>query len=187
RRRRRRERRRAGQPDHLSGRVPTLLTIAATDENDAPLPFSTFGPWVDLAAPSVGITAAVSLSHAPSAYSTGLAGTSFSAPLVTAAAAWIWTLRPTLTVDQLAGVLRASARDVSTPGFDSQTGHGVLDIPAALAAPPPPADPDEPNDNVQVVPRRLFATGAPPLPSPAHTSIRIAGSLDQAETSRPLP
>ena len=79
------------------------------------------------------------------------------------------------------------ARDVSTPGFDSQTGHGVLDIPAALAAPPPPVDPDEPNDDVdQVVPGRLFATGEPPLTSPTHTSIRIAGSLDRAEDPRDL-
>jgi len=176
-----------GNPTTYPAAYPHVLTVAATDENDAPLPFSTFGPWVDLAAPGVDITAAVSLSHDSSGYSSGLAGTSFAAPLVTAAAAWIWTLRPTLTVDQLAGVLRASARDASTTGFDSETSHGVLDIPAALAAPPPSVDPDEPNDDVdQVVPGRLFATGEPPLTSPAHASIRIAGSLDQAEDPRDL-
>jgi len=176
-----------GNPTTYPAAYPHVLTVAATDENDAPLPFSTYGPWVDLAAPGVDLTAAVSLSHDPSGYSGGLSGTSFSAPLVSAAAAWIWTVRPTLTVDQLAGVLRESARDVSAPGFDPQTGHGVLDIPAALAAPPPPVDPDEPNDDVdQVVPGRLFPNGEPPLTSPGHASIRIAASLDQAEDPRDL-
>jgi Subtilase family len=176
-----------GNPATYPAAYPHVLTVAATDENDAPLPFSTFGPWVDLAAPGVDITAAVSLSHDPTGYSSGLAGTSFAAPLVTAAAAWIWTLRPTLTADQLAGVLRESARDVATPGFDPQTGHGVLDIPAALAAAPPPVDPGEPNDDVdEVVPGRMFATGEPPLTTPAHASIRVAGSLDQAEDPRDL-
>ena len=35
------------------------------------------------------------------------AGTSFSAPIVSAAAAWVWTVRPTLTASQVAAVLRA--------------------------------------------------------------------------------
>jgi subtilisin family serine protease len=176
-----------GNPTTYPAAYPHVLTVAATDEHDAPLPFSTFGPWVDLAAPGIDITAAVSLSHDPSGYSSGLAGTSFAAPLVSAAAAWIWTVRPTLTVDQLAAVLRESARDVATPGFDAETGHGVLDIPAALAASPPPADPDEPNDDVdQIAPGRLFPNGQPPLTSPGHPSIRIAASLDQSEDPRDL-
>jgi subtilisin family serine protease len=176
-----------GNPTTYPAAYPHVLTVAATDEHDAPLPFSTFGPWVDLAAPGVDLTAAVSLSHDPSGYSSGLAGTSFAAPLVSAAAAWIWTVRPTLTVDQLAAVLRESARDVATPGFDAETGHGVLDIPAALAASPPPADPDEPNDDVdQVAPGRLFPNGQPPLTSPKQPSIRIAASLDQSEDPRDL-
>lgn len=176
-----------GNPTTYPAAYAHVLTVAATDESDARLPFSSFGPWVDLAAPGVDITAAVSLSHDPSGYSNGLAGTSFSAPLVTAAAAWIWTVRPTLTVDQLAGVLRESARDVGPPGFDPQTGHGILDVPAALAVPTPPADPEEPNDDVdQVAPGRLFANGEPPLTSPVHTSNRIAGSLDVAEDPRDL-
>jgi subtilisin family serine protease len=176
-----------GNPTTYPAAYPHVLTVAATDEHDAPLPFSTFGPWVDLAAPGVDITAAVSLSHDPSGYSSGLAGTSFAAPLVSAAAAWIWTTRPTLTVDQLAGVLRESARDVASPGFDTETGHGLLDIPAALAAPTPAADPDEPNDDVdQVVPGRLFPSGEPALTSPGRASIRIAASLDRAEDPRDL-
>jgi subtilase family protein len=142
-------------------------------------------PSVDLAAPGLDISGAVPLSQDPTGYESGLAGTSFSAPIVAAAAAWIWTVRPTLTVTQLADVLRRSARDIGTPGFDSSAGWGLLDIPAALAASVPSGDTGEPNDDVdQVKPRRLFEAGEPPLTSSAKASVRIAGSLDQAEDPR---
>jgi subtilisin family serine protease len=48
-----------GNPVTYPAAYAHVLTVAATDENDSPLPFSTFGPWVDLAAPGVDITAAV--------------------------------------------------------------------------------------------------------------------------------
>jgi hypothetical protein len=128
---------------------------------------------------------AVPLGKDSSGYVTGLAGTSFSAPLATAAAAWVWTLRPTLTAGQVADVLRTSARDVGSPGFDTETGWGIVNIPAALAATPPPIDPDEPNDDIsQVKPGMEFSAGQPPLTTPTKPSSRIAASLDQAEDPR---
>jgi subtilisin family serine protease len=176
-----------GNPVTYPAAYAHVLTVGATDERDAPAPFSTFGPWVDLAAPGVAMVGAVPLSHDPSGASTGLAGTSFAAPLVSAAAAWVWTERPALTVGQLAAVLRASARDVGPTGFDLETGSGILDIPAALGAPAPPVDPQEPNDDVdEVVPQQLTPTGQPALTSPARPSIRIAGTLDQEEDPRDL-
>jgi subtilisin family serine protease len=120
-----------GNPTTYPAAYPHVLTVAATDEHDAPLPFSTFGPWVDLAAPGVDITAAVSLSHDPSGYSSGLAGTSFAAPLVSAAAAWIWTVRdrtdddrPLHAVGQGRETLTAavpSSPPGRTAGFDTRT------------------------------------------------------------------
>ena len=89
----------------------------------------------------------------------GSHGTSFSTPIVAAAAAWVWTLRPTLDVTQIFDLLRQSARDIGPPGFDSASGFGIVDIPAALAADAPRRDPDEPNDDVdQVKPGALFPT-----------------------------
>jgi hypothetical protein len=130
---------------------------------------------------------AVPLSRNPTGYLDGLAGTSFSAPLVSAAAAWVWTMRPTLSAGQLADVLRRSARDIGDPGFDTASGWGILDIPGALAAPTPPADPAEPNDDIpEVKPGRLFQVGQAPLTTPAKPSIRIAGSLDASEDPRDL-
>ena len=171
----------AGRPN-FPGAYPHVLTVAATDQNDAVPSFSSEGPWVDLAAPGVNIVGAVPLSHDPSGYSPGLEGTSFSAPMVSAAAAWVWTVRPTLDVTQIFELMRRSARDIGPAGFDPQSGWGLLDIPNALAAPVPPRDPEEPNDDVdEVKPQGLFATGQPALTTAAKPSNRIAGTLDVDE------
>jgi hypothetical protein len=174
-----------GNPPTYPADYPHVLTVGATDENDLVLPFSTHSAAVDLAAPGVDILGAVPLSHDPNGYESGLDGTSFSAPIVSAAAAWVWTARPTLDVAQLFQVLRESARDVGPPGFDPGSGFGIVDIPAALAAPTPPRDPDEPNDDVdEVRPGGLFASGEPALTTPAKPSVRISAQLDAADDPR---
>jgi subtilase family protein len=175
-----------GNPVEYPASYPHVFSVGATDQNDVPAPFTSSGAWIDVAAPGTGITVAVPLSHS----STGLAtedGTSFAAPLVTAAAAWIWSARPTLTAGQVAQILRGSARQVRPNRFDLQTGYGVLNIPAALAAPAPPNDPSEPNDDiVQVRPGALFPAGEPPLTTSTRPSSRISGTLLQTEDPRDL-
>jgi hypothetical protein len=123
----------------------------------------------------------VPLAHNPNGYEKQN-GTSFSTPIVSAAAAWVWTLRPTLTVTQIAGVLREGARDIGPPGFDTASGWGIVNIPAAIAAPVPPSDPGEPNDDIsEVEPGQLFALGESPLTTTTKPSGRIAATLDVAE------
>ena len=176
-----------GSPPTYPASWPHVFTVAATDENDAVTSFSTLSPATDVAAPGIDMTGAVPLTRNPSGYQSGLAGTSFSAPIVTAAAAWIWTLRPTLTASQLAGVLREGARDIGPPGFDNASGSGLLNIPSSLAAPVPPADPGEPNDDVeQVKPGQLFEVGEPPLTTTTKPSTRVAATLDASEDPRDL-
>jgi subtilisin family serine protease len=174
-----------GSPPTYPAAWPHVLTVAAADENAQIVAFSTTGPSVDLAAPGVDIVGAVPLSRDPTGYQDGFEGTSFAAPIVAAAAAWIWTARPTLSAGQLADVLRRSARDIGPVGFDTAGGWGVVDIPAALALAPPAADPAEPNDDVnQVKPGRLFAAGESPLTTPARPSIRVSASIDASEDPR---
>jgi subtilisin family serine protease len=176
-----------GSPATYPASWPHVFTVGATDENDQAVSFSTSSPGVDVAAPGVDIVGAVPLSRNPTGYQDALDGTSFSSPIVAAAAAWVWTERPTLTVAQLADVLRRSARDVDAPGFDDATGWGIVDIPAALAAPVAPNDPNEPNDDVdQVKPGKLFELGQPPLTTPAKPSIRIAASLETTDDPRDI-
>ncbi len=170
-----------GDPTMYPAAYEHVFTVGATDENDTALPFSSSGAWLDLAAPGTDMTADVPLTHDPSGVSSGLAGTSFSAPLVSAAAAWIWTVRPTLSASQVAAVLRKSARKIST-GFDTKTGYGILNVAGALAATPPVSDPDEPNDDIgEVKPGLLFASGEPPLTTETHPSNRIAGTVLQTD------
>ena len=161
--------------------LPHVFTVAATDENDAVTAFSTTSPANDISAPGIDMIGAVPLSHDPSGYEPG-SGTSFSAPIVSAAAAWVWTLRPTLTVSQLADVLREGARDIGPPGFDNASGWGILNMPASLAAPAPPPDPGEPNDDVsEVKPGQLFQLGEPPLTTTTKPSNRISATLNVSE------
>jgi subtilisin family serine protease len=174
----------AGSPVAYPAGWAHVLTVGATDANDAVAAFSTTGPALDVVAPGVEILGATPLARNPAGYST-FSGTSFSSPIVAAAAAWIWTLRPTLTVTQLTQLLRNSARDLGAPGYDLESGYGMLDIPAALAAPTPPNDPFEPNEDVDhVKPGRLFETGEPALTSAVKQSTRVAATLASVDDPR---
>jgi hypothetical protein len=177
-----------GSPPTYPASWPHVFTVAATDENDAVTSFSTVSPANDVAAPGIDMTAAVPLTRNPSGYeSNGLAGTSFSAPIVSAAAAWVWTVRPTLAVTQIADVLRLGARDIGPPGRDNASGWGIVNIPASIAVPAPPPDPGEPNDDVaQVKPGRLFGLGEPPLTTTTKPSIGVAATLNASEDPRDL-
>jgi hypothetical protein len=174
-----------GDPPTYPAAYAHVLTVGATDEQGTALPFSSSGSWVDLAAPGTDMSADVPLSHDPSGLSSGLAGTSFAAPLVSAAVAWLWTARPTLSASQVAAILRESARPSGPQRFDAKTGYGVLDVANALALPTPPNDPGEPNDDIaQVKPGLFFSNGQPPLTTAAKTSTRIEGTLLQSEDPR---
>jgi Subtilase family len=171
-----------GDPETYPASYPHVFTVAATDEQGSPETFSSSGPWVDVSAPGVDVTAPVPLSTDPSGFSSGLAGTSFAAPLVTAAAAWIWTVRPTLTASQVAELLRESAHPVGPERFDTKTGYGVIDVASALAMPTPPPDPVEPNDDIsEVKPGLFFSAGQPPITTTAHPSTRLAGTVMQSD------
>jgi subtilisin family serine protease len=85
-------------------------------------------------------------------------GTSFAAPQVTAAAAVLLALKPSLRPDQVSNILERTATDVDAAagcsqcptGRDQYTGWGRLDIAAAIAALKgklPTPDRFEPNDD----------------------------------------
>jgi hypothetical protein len=177
----------SGNPTTFPASWPHVFTVGATDENDQAAPFSSTSPSVDIAAPGADMGGAVPVSRSATGYQGGFAGTSLSSPIVAAAAAWVWTMRPTLTAGQLADILRASARDIGPRGFDPASGWGIVDIPAALAAPAGAIDPSEPNDDIeQVRPGKLVDLGQPPLTTPAQPSIRVAAELDTSEDPRDI-
>jgi hypothetical protein len=123
---------------------PHVFTVAATTDTDTVADFSTQSPYVDIAAPGVGIPVASALDNSYQSED----GTSFSSPIVAGAAAWLWTVRPDLDASQVAEILRESARDVGPPGYDDATGYGILDVATALNTPTPLRDTPEPNDTI---------------------------------------
>lgn len=150
-----------GSPELVPAGLPHVLTVASTDAASAVSYFSNSSSTVDLAAPGERVPLAVPQTIDPSGYRVG-SGTSFSSPIVAGAAAWVWTARPGLDATQVFEVMRRSGRDLGTPGFDHDTGFGMLDVPAALAYPAPIRDPLEPNEDVDLVRRnKLFAEPMP--------------------------
>jgi hypothetical protein len=175
-----------GSPLEYPASYPHVLTVGALDQAGQPAFFSSGSQHVDLAAPGVAIPVAVPGTYVPppNSYSS-FNGTSFAAPIVAGAAAWVWTARPTLDVTQLFEVMRASARDVSAPGFDAFSGFGRLDIPTALTVAPPARDPLEPNEDVShVKPNGLFRQAARPLTAARRQSGAVNARLDFGEDPR---
>jgi len=161
--------------------LPHVLTVGATDHTGLAAVFSSASDGVDLAAPGVGISAAVPFLYTVDGYQF-LNGTSFSTPIVSGAAALVWTVRSDLDSGQIFDVLRSSATDIAPRGFDPETGFGMLDIPGALVRKAPSHDSTEPNDDVRLVrPGGLFASGIAPLTSRGRTSAFVRGSVDGIE------
>jgi subtilisin family serine protease len=170
-----------GNPIHFPANMSHVLTVAATDRTNSPARFSSSSVGVDLAAPGVGIPVAVPTLFNRSGYETD-DGTSFSAPMVSGATAWVWTVRADLNNTQIFEIMRWSARDAAVPGFDVDTGFGILDIPAALALAAPLPDPQEPNDDVALVkPGLLFKQGTPALTFPGRTHTSLRARVDVTE------
>jgi hypothetical protein len=167
-------------PDGVPAIWPHVLTVGSTSPREVVSFFSSEGQGIDLAAPGEFIMVATPPFYDPRGY-TEVDGTSFSAALVSAAAAWVATRRP-MNVTQLAELLRTTARDIGTPGWDPDTGFGILNLPAALTRPLPSIDPFEPNDDVnQVKPNGLFKAPAVGITRPGHGRATIRARLDRTE------
>ncbi|HEV2786573.1 MAG TPA: S8 family serine peptidase, partial [Solirubrobacteraceae bacterium] len=155
----------AGNPVIYPAAYPHVLSVAALDPNLAPSGFSSENTAVDVAAPGVNIPVAV-----PGAFDTEdgspdgvtlASGTSFAAPIVAGAAAWLATARRDLSNGQIADVLRRSARDVGAGGYDPGAGFGLVHMGAALALPAPERDVLEPNDGISFIDGSVFARPDP--------------------------
>jgi hypothetical protein len=153
-----------GDPIAYPAAYPHVLTVGALDLGLAPASFSTAGDGVDVAAPGQTVPAAVPPGLDRDGTPDGLnvpTGTSFAAPIVSGLASWLIAARPALGPGQVADVLRSTAKDVSTPGWDSRSGFGLPSLAAALAAPAPAADRGEPDDGIDFVDGSAFTKPDP--------------------------
>lgn len=108
---------------------PWVVSVAATDANDQRASFSSYGPFVDLAAPGVDI-----VTTGGGGQYTSVSGTSFASPVVAGVAALLLGVSPTLTPTQIVDLLTGNARDLGAGGYDPMCGWGRVDAANAVAA-----------------------------------------------------
>ena len=96
-----------------------VLAVSALTQADTLASFSSFGSFVDISAPGVGITT----SWVNGGYVT-ISGTSFSSPLVAGIAALALSVNPSLSNTAMASLLTSNADDLGAPGADIYCGAG---------------------------------------------------------------
>lgn len=159
-----------------SGDNPYVLTVSATGSTDALASWSNTGNNVDISAPGVGIYTTTSAGGYAS-----VSGTSFSAPVVAGVAALAISANPLLSSNQIQDILKLSALDLGTAGWDSQYGAGRVNAAAAVALalatspasdPPPQPDTNAPTAKISSPTNEATVSGT--------VSVKISGTDDQA-------
>ena len=103
-----------------------VLTVGATDWNDVLYSWSNTGNNIDLVAPGLVFTTFTGGTY------NFASGTSFSAPLVAGVAALVISANPNLTGVQVRDILKQSADDLGSVGWDPLYGCGRLNAGRAV-------------------------------------------------------
>lgn len=107
----------------------TMIPVSATDGNDLLASWSSYGSYVAVAAPGVGIWTTTSNGSYGSA-----SGTSLSSPITAGVVALMMAAKPTLSSAQVESLLYSTALDLGAVGRDIYFGHGRIDANAAVKA-----------------------------------------------------
>lgn len=134
------------QAMHYPSNDENVIAVSASTHTNALASFSNFGAKVDVVAPgnlilSLGTTGVSS--YVCPAYFTSLycykSGTSMASPHVAGIVALMYSRNPSLTVDQIRQILRSTATDLGTAGFDTTFGYGLAQANASVTASTSPA------------------------------------------------
>ena len=108
---------------------PAIISVGATGSGDVRASFSSYGEYLDLVAPGIGIytTQRGEGYSAPS-------GTSFSSPVVAAVVALMMSVNPALNPDQIDTILKETVDDLGNEGNDIYYGSGRVNAVAAVLA-----------------------------------------------------
>ncbi|MBN2444071.1 MAG: S8 family serine peptidase [Spirochaetales bacterium] len=94
-----------------------VVAVAALDSNGEKVSFSSFGEWVDIAAPGTDIlslrAAGTSMGTVNDEYTMLLSGTSMACPTAAGVCALILSVNPTLDVDQLTTILKTTGDPIA--------------------------------------------------------------------------
>lgn len=109
---------------------PKVIAAGATDQNDNHPGFSCEGDALDLTAPSVNIIS----TEKGGGYTTGQnnTGTSYSAAMVSGAAALVLASQPSLSNTDVINRLQSTADDLGAQGRDNTFGYGRINLARAV-------------------------------------------------------
>ncbi|MGW1343267.1 S8 family serine peptidase, partial [Kribbella sp. NPDC002412] len=159
---------------------PEVIAVGATNEGGALTSFSSYGDWVDVAAPgwnllTTGVRAMTPPGYLPYWYCTG---TSCSAPIVAGVAALVKNKWPAFTPAQIATRLKVLARDAGPRGTDPYYGAGILDAYAALGGKWTTDFPVNPADGNDQPARATKLTVTASTPATISAPISVEGETD---------
>ncbi|MEA2574322.1 MAG: hypothetical protein QOH93_1620 [Chloroflexia bacterium] len=103
---------------------PGVVSVGATGRSDTFTGFSSYGDFVDVSAPGVGVLS-TGWQDGELTYTYGN-GTSFSGPFVAGVAALVLSSNPSLSAEQVGFVIMDSSDDLGEPGPDIHYGNGRL-------------------------------------------------------------
>lgn len=161
-------------------REPGVLAVTGIDHMAANRlwPGALTGKSTILAAPASEMNGAK-----PGGGYTSISGTSFAAPLVSAAAALVRSKWPQMSAADVVNRLIRTAGDIGDPGRDDVFGFGLVNPVAALTADVPPVD-SNPLDNLPPPGKATF--GKAGAPSTTGTLAPQLGSIGDAPAAAPV-
>ncbi len=106
---------------------PEVFAVSATNQAQEKATFSNYGDYVDVVAPGENIAS----TYTDNQYA-ALSGTSMASPHVSALAALIRSVNPSLKNTEVYDIMRQSAVDLGPPGKDPYFGYGQIDVERAL-------------------------------------------------------
>jgi subtilisin family serine protease len=108
------------------------LSVTGVDSASKKPDFANYGNYLDVCAPSVELYAPF-----PDSSFATWSGTSFAAPIVAAQAAWLFSLKPDASWEEVVDAIRSTAINIdsSNPNLpQGSLGNGLIDIRASFAA-----------------------------------------------------
>jgi thermitase len=169
----------------------SMIPVSATDANDARTSWSSFGTFVAVAAPGVGIWTTV----AGNSYGS-VNGTSFASPVTAGVVALMFAANPKLTNSDVETLLYKTSMDLGTSGRDPYFGYGRVDAAAAVTAAmaststadttPPTVSFASPTAGASVAGQVAVDVTANDQGGVAKVELRANGSLVGTDTSAPF-
>ncbi|HEX8105634.1 MAG TPA: S8 family serine peptidase, partial [Solirubrobacteraceae bacterium] len=140
--------------------APAALAVSATDWSGDFAAVSSFGDFVDIAAPGMRMTTAWRAPRGAGEWRALQEGTSYAAAFVAGAALLVRAQNPAWTPAHIEARLQSTSQDAGPPGTDPYYGRGVVDPLAALGGTRRAAVTTAPDGDSTMATARLIEQGA---------------------------